>query len=61
MSKKSEVAEIKKLDDGKIAVRWKGNRKFNVIEDPEVAAFLVFMITQKDTFVPDPNNIRLAD
>lgn len=61
MTTKSEVASIKKLDNGKLAVRWKGKRKFNVIDDPEIAAFLVFMITQKDTFVPDPNNIRLAD
>ncbi|AGJ71540.1 hypothetical protein Lw1_gp132 [Escherichia phage Lw1] len=61
MTQKAEVAAIRKLDDGKIAVRWKGKRKFNVIDDPEIAAFLVFMITQKDTFVPDPNNIRLAD
>lgn len=57
---KAEVAEIKKLDDGKLAVRWKGKRKFNVIDDPEIAQYLVFMITQKDTFVPDPNKLRLA-
>lgn len=61
MTTKSEVAAIKKLDNGKLAVRWKGKRKFNVIDDPEIAAFLVHMVVVKDTFVSDPNNIRLAD
>lgn len=44
-----QPAEVKKLDDGRLAVRWQGKAKFNVIEDEEVAQYLIFwMIKGKD-------------
>lgn len=58
---KAEIMAVKKLENGKLAVRWKGKRNFNVIDDPEIAAYLVYMIVRKDDFTPDPNQIRLAD
>lgn len=47
MSKKTEVDLIKKLENGKIAVKWKGDKKFYVIEDQEVAVALIWMIVNK--------------
>lgn len=35
-------AEVKELENGKLAVRWEGKKKFNVIEDDEIAQLLIF-------------------
>lgn len=41
-----KIAEYKKMDDGKLAIRLQGKRKFNVIDDPEIAAYLIFMLSR---------------
>ena len=40
----AKPAEIKKLNSGKLAVRWEGKRKFEVIEDDTIAQYLMFLI-----------------
>lgn len=37
-------AEIMKLENGKIAVRWQGTKKFVVINDDIIAQYLTLMI-----------------
>lgn len=41
-----KIVEYKKLEDGKLAIRLQGKRKFNVINDPEIAAYLIFMLSK---------------
>ena len=41
------VAEVKKLESGKLAVRWKGEQKFLVINDDLIAAYLIFIMTRE--------------
>lgn len=42
----AKPAEVKKLNNGKLAVRWEGKQKFEVIEDDVVAQFLIYMVIQ---------------
>jgi len=42
----NKVTEIKKMENGKIAVRWEGKRKFNIIPDDEIAIYLVYLIVK---------------
>jgi hypothetical protein len=35
-------AEVKKLESGQIAVRWEGQKKFNIIDDEAIAQYLIF-------------------
>jgi hypothetical protein len=46
----TKLAEIKKLEDGTIAVRWEGKKKFNVIQDPAIAAYLVYVIAMGPSY-----------
>ena len=46
----AKPAEIKKLEDGTIAVRWEGKKKFNVIQDPAIAAYLVYVIAMGPSY-----------
>ena len=55
----AKVAEIKKLENGKIAVRWEGKRKFNIVEDNEIAAYLIYTITRSEKEVVNNINSRL--
>ncbi len=43
-----KVAEVKKLDSGKLAVRWEGKKKFSVIEDEVMAQYLIFSMVKKE-------------
>lgn len=38
----AKPAEVKKLDSGQIAVRWEGQKKFNIIDDETIAQYLIF-------------------
>lgn len=42
MKKNPRPEQVKKLEDGTLAVRWTGSRKFVTIQDPDMAAFVVF-------------------
>ena len=55
----AKVAEIKKLENGNIAVRWEGKRKFNIVEDAEIAAYLIYTITRSEKQVFNNINSRL--
>lgn len=46
LTEKVEVEEIMKTKDGKIAVRWKGKKKFQVIQDKEIGLYLIYLITR---------------
>ena len=41
-------AEVKKMEDGRIAVRWEGKKKFNIINDPVIAEYLIYWIAKGD-------------
>lgn len=43
--KTPKVKEIKKLENGKIAVRWVGGKKFKVIENDTIARYLIYLVT----------------
>jgi hypothetical protein len=55
----NKVAEIKTLENGKIAVRWEGKRKFNIIEDGAIAAYLIYTMTRSEKQVFNNVNSRL--
>ena len=44
MTKKIE--QIKKTEDGKITVLWENEKEFQVIEDDEIAEYLLYQIAQ---------------
>lgn len=46
LTEKVEVEEIMKTKDGKIAVKWKGKKDFQVIDDMEVGYYLIYLITR---------------
>jgi hypothetical protein len=46
-----KVAEIKKTDDGKIAVRFKGKRKFLLIDDKTLGEYIVYLAIKKPDYV----------
>ena len=48
MSETNKVAAIKMLDNGKLAVRWQGKRKFIIVQDETVAAFIIYRMTRRD-------------
>lgn len=52
----NKVAEIKKLEDGKIAVRWQGKRKFNIIQDDEIAQYLIYALAFGNEVVVNQNS-----
>lgn len=41
----NQIAEVKKMDDGKIAVRYKGQKKFYVVQDDKIAAYIFYTMT----------------
>jgi hypothetical protein len=45
----TKPVEVKKLSDGRIAVRWEGKRTFNIIEDEMIAAYLIFWIVKGES------------
>jgi hypothetical protein len=44
----NKPSEVKKLEDGRIAVRWEGERKFKVITDRAIAEYLIFWMIKGD-------------
>lgn len=46
LSEKMEVDQVVKTKDGKVAVKWKGKNKFQVIDDKEVGLYLMYLITR---------------
>ena len=49
MSSNPEIKEVKHIGDGKIAVRWKGKRKFVIVDDATISTYLVYAILNKDS------------
>ena len=46
---KGNIDEVKKMEDGRIAVRWEGKKKkFNIINDPVIAEYLIYWIAKGD-------------
>ena len=45
---RNRPAEVKKMEDGRIAVRWEGKKKFNIINDPVIAEYLIYWIAKGD-------------
>jgi len=48
MSETNKVAEIKKLNNGKLAVRWEGTEEFVIVEDDMIAEAVIFLMTRRD-------------
>lgn len=46
---KTQVAEIKKDENGKIWVRFVGKKKFNLIPDNEISTYLVYLMVKGET------------
>lgn len=40
------IAEVKKLSNGKLATRMEGEKSFKVVEDDEIALYLIFIMAQ---------------
>lgn len=47
-TKTHKVAEIKKDEDGKLWVRWQGKRKFLLIQDNQIAEFLIYILVNRE-------------
>jgi hypothetical protein len=54
----NKVAEVKKMENGKLAVRWEGKRKFNIVQDDEIAIYLVYLLTRDEKTVMKNQNSR---
>jgi len=46
LTEKVEVDQVMKTKDGKVAVKWKGKKSFQVIDDKEVGLYLMYLITR---------------
>ena len=57
--KKDKVAEIKKMEDGKISVRWEGDENFYPIPDDEIAEYLIYTMVHTPEEVFGNINSRL--
>lgn len=44
----NKPAEVKKMEDGRIAVRWEGKGKFSIINDAAIAEYLIFWMIKGD-------------
>ena len=47
---KNKIAEIKKLENGKLAVRWEGNDTFYEIEDDQIAQYIVYIMIHGEEY-----------
>ena len=41
-----KVAEIKVDGNGKVWVRWQGKRRFVMVQDDEIATYLIYMLVK---------------
>ena len=51
----AKVDKIKKLENGKLAVKWQGSRKYRVINDEEIASYLVYLVLNGKETVNESN------
>jgi len=56
MKFKKAVSEIKKTEDGKIAVRFTGKSKFVIVPDDEIACYLIYLIANGENAVRNINS-----
>ncbi len=53
---KKAVKEVKKLKNGKLAVRWDGSKKFVIVPDDEIAQYLVYLLVNGENVVRNINS-----
>ncbi len=56
MKYKRAVEEIMKTEDGKIAVRWSGTKRFVIIPDDEIALFLIYLVANGENAIKNINS-----
>ncbi len=53
-----KIAEVKKLEDGTITIRYEGQTKFFPVTDKTVAAYVLYTLTRPSTEVFQNVNSR---
>ena len=56
MKYKKAVKEIMKTEDGKLAVKWSGTKKFVIIPDNEIALYLIYLVANGENAVKNINS-----
>lgn len=56
----SKIVEIKKVRDGVLGVRYEGDPKFYIIDDEEIATYLVYLMVNGSDAV-EPTRVPVAN
>lgn len=51
-----KIADVKKMENGKLAVRWQGGKKFFIINDADIAKYLIYLVTRSEQTVMENVN-----
>ena len=55
-----KIAEVRKNESDQIEIRMEGQKSFHVVEDPDIAAYCVYLMI-KGPQVSLPKRLRTAD
>jgi hypothetical protein len=56
MKYKKAVKEIMKTEDGKLAVKWSGAKRFVIIPDDEIALYLIYLVANGENAIKNINS-----